>query len=171
MLHWYDMWKSSLRDCGEFVSTYHAMVSHRDIYCHTYIIHSQLQFEVAAPQYRPVETKKAEMCLGILETLSTVTVLFCFTSPWYNVLTMFSLSVSLGSGGGGDFNPSTADIQNHIMAASNYSNSPHNGWATHGVGGGGPGPLTAAVNASLSPHHGLQWVTFIQQHTGMGGAS
>ena len=61
-----------------------------------------------------------------------------------------------GSGGGGDFTLNTADIQ----MSTNYSNSPHNGWspsAHPGGGGGMPGPLTAAVNASgLSPHHSLQ---------------
>lgn len=62
-------------------------------------------------------------------------------------------SIYPGSGGG-DFNLSTADIQN---MATCYSTSPHNGWPTSGHPGGGPqGPLTAAVQASGLTHPGMQ---------------
>ncbi|XP_067932461.1 myocyte-specific enhancer factor 2C-like isoform X2 [Watersipora subatra] len=82
------------------------------------------------------------------------TPIVAMTTPNVPIAFPTGLPSSFQGSGGGDFNLSTADLQN--MAA-NYAGSPHNGWSPsgHPGGGGAHGPLTAAVNASGIPPQSL----------------
>ncbi|KAF6024844.1 hypothetical protein EB796_016847 [Bugula neritina] len=92
------------------------------------------------------------------------------TTPNVPIAFPTGLPSSFHGPGGGDFNLSTADIQN---MASNYSSSPHNGWSPSAPPGGGNiglhGPLTAAVNASGIPQN-LQFMSNMHRGSPNSGA-